>query len=141
MSSISDVIVRTNTNWSQINRVCNAADLIKSNLAQADQDKAVSGFLNESVIMLTDNETVKVTNGTIEVRELYRPTVGVLSMFETKDFDFSTYTSDYARNLSLDIIKDFYVPAEVNVLDFTKYAYQIIGEAYRDWETDRKSVV
>jgi hypothetical protein len=65
---------------------------------------------------------------TIEIRRRFRPKVGVLSLFDIKDFDFSTYQTSYSRGLDLDLYKDYYVPANTKILDFTKNVYRIIGD-------------
>jgi hypothetical protein len=127
LPAISDIVVRTNTNWSQVSRVSHSTDLIRPKLSDPDQNSAISNFNSLAVLMLTDNEIVSIDHDKVEIRQLYSPSVGVLSIFETKDFNFSTYTSDYVRTLTLDLVKDFYIPAETSVLDFTKYSYQIIG--------------
>ena len=121
------LVIKTDQNWSSISRLCNASDLITNGLSSDAKLSAISNFNTKATIQLTDDETVNVKYGKIEIRKLFRPTVGVLSIFETMDFNFSTYSSDYSRNLLIDLYKDFYIPAGAKVLDFTKYTYKAIG--------------
>lgn len=126
---IEDIAIKTNKGWSTISRVCPSADLIKPNLSLADQAAAIDAYEKTEVIMVTDpGEIVDVSYNRIEVRELYTLKVGVLSMFEICDFDFSTYVSSYARNLDLDLYKDFFVPEGSKIIDFTKYTYKVVGD-------------
>lgn len=125
---LDNIVVKTNQNWSKISRICNLTDSIKSGLSLTDQAKAISEFKTKASIQLVDNETVRVDHGKIEIRKNFKPSVGVLSIFETMDFNFSTYSSDYSRNLLLDLYKDFYIPENTLLLDFTKYTYQLIGD-------------
>ena len=125
---IDDIVVKTNTNWSKISRVCRAIDLIKNELSTADQATALSYFNSYATLELVDDEIVNVIYDKIEIRKLYKPTIGLLSLFEIMDIDFSTYSTRYSRNLLLDLYKDIYVPQNVAMLDFTKYTYEIIGD-------------
>lgn len=125
---LDDIVVKTNTNWSKISRVCRAVDLVKSGLSDADQATALSYFNNYATLELIDDEVVNVNYDKIEIRKLFKPKIGVLSIFEVMDIDFSTYSTRYSRNLLLDLYKDIYIPANVTMLDFTKYSYQIIGD-------------
>jgi hypothetical protein len=124
---LDTLVIKTDQNWSSISRLCNASDLITNGLSSDAKLSAISNFNTKATIQLTDDETVNVKYGKIEIRKLFRPTVGVLSIFETMDFNFSTYSSDYSRNLLIDLYKDFYIPAGAKVLDFTKYTYKAIG--------------
>lgn len=125
---LDNIVVKTNQNWSKISRICNLTDSIKRGLSLTDQAKAISEFKTKASIQLVDNETVRVNHNKIEIRKNFKPSVGVLSIFETMDFNFSTYSSDYSRNLLLDLYKDFYIPENTLLLDFTKYTYQLIGD-------------
>ena len=124
---LDNIVIKTDQNWSSISRLCNASDLITNGLSSDAKLSAISNFNTKATIQLTDDETVNVKYGKIEIRKLFRPKVGVLSIFETMDFNFSTYSSDYSRNLLIDLYKDFYIPAGAKVLDFTKYTYKAIG--------------
>ena len=125
---LDNIVVKTNQNWSKISRICNLTDSIKPGLSLTDQAQAISDFKTKASIELVDNETVQINYGKIEIRKNFKPLIGVLSIFETMDFNFSTYTSDYSRNLLLDLYKDFYIPENTLLLDFTKYTYQLIGD-------------
>lgn len=125
---LDDIVVKTDTNWSKISRVCRAVDLVKNGLSDTDQATAISYFNNYATIELVDDEVVNVNYDKIEIRKLFKPKIGVLSIFEIMDIDFSTYSTRYSRNLLLDLYKDIYIPANVTMLDFTKYSYQIVGD-------------
>jgi hypothetical protein len=125
---LDNIVVKTNTNWSKISRVSRVFDLFKVEITSAGMEEAMSYFNKYSTIELVDDEVVNVIYDKIEIRKLYKPTIGVLSLFEIMDIDFSTYSTRYSRNLLLDLYKDVYIPPNVNLLDFTKYTYQIIGD-------------
>lgn len=126
-SQLSDVVVRTTTGWSTISRVYPSSDSISYQLTDSQIANAISDYQNFEVLMLGNNEVPQSNYNKIEIRSLYKPAIGVLSLFEVKDFDFSTYSSTYNRNLLLDLYKDFYIPAGVNIIDFTKYTYKVVG--------------
>lgn len=125
---LDSIVVKTNTNWSKISRVCRATDPIRLDLTADEKLKASTYFNNSATIQLVDDEVVNVVYDKIEIRNLYKPKIGVLSLFEIMDIDFSTYMTRYSRNLFLDLYKDFYIPAGVALLDFTKYSYEIVGD-------------
>jgi len=125
---LDDIVIKTNTNWSKISRVCRAVDQIRNGLSDAEQAEALSYFNTYATIELVDDETVNVNYDKVEIRRLFKPKIGVLSLFEVMDIDFSTYSTRYSRNLLLDLYKDIYIPPNVTMLDFTKYSYQIIGD-------------
>lgn len=129
---LNDVVVKTFSNWSTINRISNCADYIKGELSIEKQAEAISNYSKYEVLMLTDNETINSNYNKIEIRKLFKPAIGVLSIFEIKDFDFSTHTTSYSRNLLIDIYKDFYIPANLYLVDFTKYVYKVIGQGTID---------
>jgi hypothetical protein len=125
---LDNIVVKTNTNWSKISRVSRVFDLFKVEITSAGMEEAMSYFNKYSTIELVDDEVVNIIYDKIEIRKLYKPAIGVLSLFEIMDIDFSTYSTRYSRNLLLDLYKDVYIPPNVNLLDFTKYTYQIIGD-------------
>lgn len=125
---LDNIVIKTNTNWSKISRVCRAVDKIANELTDAEQAEALSYFNKYATIELVDDEIVNVIYDKVEIRKLYKPSIGVLSMFEIMDIDFTTYSTRYSRNLLLDLYKDVYLPPNVEILDFSKYAYQIIGD-------------
>lgn len=124
---LDQLVVKTSQNWSSINRLCHVTDSIVAGLSDADQVLAIDQFKNKAALQLDDLEEVSINYDKIEIRKVFRPKVGVLSLFEVMDFDFTTYATSYSRNLALDLYRDFYVPANVKILDFTKHTYQVIG--------------
>jgi hypothetical protein len=124
---LDDIVIRTNKDWSKISRICKSADLIKDGLSSDDRKLAIANYFNNATIELYDDESVNVVYNKIEVRKLFKPSVGVLSLFEITDFNFTTYSSDYSRTLTLDLYKDFYIPENTKIIDFTNYSYQIVG--------------
>jgi hypothetical protein len=128
-SQIDDIVIKTTNGWSRIARVYPSSDLIKSGLSEADQAAAISSYENSEVIMIEDfGEIADTSYNRIEIRKLFKPKIGILSIFEINDFDFSTYKSNYSRTLELDLYKDFYIPEGINIIDFTKYTYSVIGD-------------
>jgi len=125
---LNSMVVKTSQNWSKISRLCRVTDLLKPGLSDDDKKLALDQFNKKATLVLEDREEVLVSYNKIEIRKLFRPKVGVLSMFEVMDFDFSTYSTQYSRNLPLDIYRDFYIPAGVKLLDFKKYTYKVIGD-------------
>lgn len=125
---LNEIVIKTNQDWSKVHRLCRSTDKIVTGLSDSDKLVAINYFNNKASIQLTDDETVNVSYDKIEIRKVFRPKIGVLSMFEVMDFDFTTQSTDYARNLGLDIYRDFYIPAGVKMLDFTKYTYKVIGD-------------
>jgi len=140
---LDEIAVKTTNNWSRVSRLCNTTDLILNGLSEVDQAKAISQFLNFATLQLVDNEEILVNYDKIEIRKIFRPKIGVLSLFEIHDFDYLTYSTRYSKNLLLDLYKDFFLPANSAVLDFTKYSYALVGEGsveingqlYRSGET------
>ena len=126
LPNINNVIIRTSNNWSKILRFSNigisVSDIISNNLS-----KYLEILKTTSTIYLCDDETVDVRNCKIEIRKIFKPSIGVLSFFEVRDIDFSTYFSRYSKNLMLDLYKDFFISPNLNILDFNKYTYKIIG--------------
>jgi hypothetical protein len=124
---LNNLVVKTFQNWSSISRLSRVTDLIVNGLSEEDQALALNQFKTKATLHLTDLEEVLVSYDKLEIRKLFKPKVGVLSLFEIMDLDFTTFSTSYSRNLPLDIYRDFYVPAGVKILDFTKNTYKVIG--------------
>lgn len=124
---LDQLVVKTSQNWSSISRLSRATDSIENGLSEADQVLALNQFKTKAALQLTDAEEPLVVYDKVEIRKLFKPKVGVLSIFDTMDLDFTTFSTSYSRNLPLDIYRDFYVPSGVKILDFTKYTYRVIG--------------
>lgn len=123
---LDQIVVKTEKDWSVILRVCNSTVSIDS--FETLDNSAVSDYLANATLELKDNEPTEVIYDRIEIRNLYKPTIGVLSVFETKDIDFYTYSTNYSKIPEIDLYQYYYVPKNTKILDFTKYVYKMVGE-------------
>jgi hypothetical protein len=121
------LIVKTETNWSRISRIARPTSLISPMQADETLAQGKTDFLSKATILLKDNEVPYIAHGNIEIRKIAKNKVGVLSIFDIKDFDFGITKTDYARFDKIDLFKDFYEPANVPSIDFRKYVYRVIG--------------
>ena len=121
------LLVKTTKNWSRIKRVARVTDFIYPGQDEMVLNLAKDSFLSSGTIILKDNETPLVSHSNIEIRKIAKNKVGVLSIFEIKDFDFELGRTDYAKFDTLDLFKDFFEPANIPSLNFRKYSYQVIG--------------
>ena len=123
---INDIIVKTDVNWSFIQRICNSTDgLVGDDPITLDQ---YNSYFNNAVLMLKDDEEIVVSYNKIEIRNVYRPTMGVLSIFDFKDLDFYTYSTQYSRIPEIDFFKTYYVPKDTPILNFMSYVYTMVGK-------------
>jgi hypothetical protein len=122
---LDQIVVKTEKDWSTILRVCNSSVSIDEN--EVLTDSAVSSYFANATLELKDNEPTEVLYDRIEIRKLYKPKVGVLSIFEIKDIDFYTYSTNYAKIPEIDLYQYYYVPKNTKILDFTKYVYKTVG--------------
>lgn len=123
----SNLLIKTSKNWSRIDRVARVTDLILPESSSAVLGIAANRFLDSGTLILTDNETPLVAHGNIEIRRIAKNKVGILSIFEVKDFDFDTNKTDYARFDAIDLFKDFFEPAGIPTLNFRRYTYVVVG--------------
>ncbi len=123
---LDSLVVKTYQNWSQIDRVCQSAVYVNSE-STGITDQSSTNFLNYATLMIRDNERVRVDYDKIEIRKIFQPSIGLLSLFEIKDIDFGTYSSSYSRIPELDLYAYYFIPAETRILDFTKYVYKLTG--------------
>lgn len=125
MPILGDIVVKTEKDWSKILRVCNS--VVSIDETDTLTEEAVSKFYQNAALMLKDDEPIDVVYDRLEIRKIYRPVIGVLSLFEIKDMDFYTYSSQYTKIPEIDFYQNYYVPKETELLDFTKYAYEVVG--------------
>jgi hypothetical protein len=123
---LDNLVVRTHENWSRINRVCQSAAYVNNNTGGLT-DQSAPNYLSRATLVIGDKERVKVNYNKVEIRNVFRPSIGVLSMFELKDLDFTTYTSDYSKIPELDLYQYYWIPEGATILDFTEYVYQLFG--------------
>lgn len=124
---LDSLVVRTHENWSRIHRVCRSAAYVNNNTGGLD-DNSARNYLTRATLVISDKERVKVNYNKVEIRNLFKPSLGLLSLFEIKDMDFSIYSSDYAKIPEIDLYQYYYIPAETRLLDFTQKVYKVIGE-------------
>jgi hypothetical protein len=123
---LDQIVVRTDRNWSRILRVCNSSLSINNDTAELTST-SLTDYLNNATLMLRDDEKVLVDYQKIEIRNIFRPKIGILSLFEIKDLDFDTYSSQYSKTPIIDLYQYYYAPSGVTILDFNKYVYQLVG--------------
>jgi hypothetical protein len=122
------LLVKTKINWSKISRVARPTALISPLQSVETLERGTDDFLSRATIILKDNEQPYIAHGNIEIRKISKNKVGVLSIFDIKDFDFGITKTDYARFDKIDLFKDFYEPAYIPTLDFRKYVYKCVGK-------------
>jgi len=123
---LDSILVKTEKDWSTIQRVCNSVVSIDGlDLLTVE---AESEYLSKAILELKDDEPIQVVYDSIEIRKIYKPKIGVLSIFETKDIDFYTYSTSYSKIPEIDLYQHYYVPKNTKILDFTKYVYKMVGE-------------
>jgi len=122
-AELPNIIVKTATDWSKINRICNSTSILNSKLTES----TLSNYLNTATLILEDNEEVQITYNSIELRKIVKPKLGILSMFEIKDFNFEYHSTQYSKITEIDLYQYYYIPKDIAILDFTKYVYRAIG--------------
>lgn len=122
-AELPNIIVKTATDWSKINRLCNSTSILNSRLTES----TLSNYLNTATLILEDKEEVQITYNSIELRKIVKPKLGILSMFEIKDFNFEYHSTQYSKIPEIDLYQYYYIPKDIAILDFTKYVYRAIG--------------
>lgn len=122
-ANLSNIIVKTTTDWSKINRICNSSSILNSQLTTS----TLSNYLSTATLILEDKEEVQINYNSIELRKIVKPKLGILSMFEIKDFNFEYHSTQYSKIPELDLYQYYYIPHNIAILDFTKYVYRAIG--------------
>ena len=125
MPVIDRLVVKTEKDWSVIMRVYNSVVSIDE-FVELTED-SVSRYFSNATLLLKHNEPISVDYGKIEIREIVKPKLGVLSIFEIKDIDFYTYLTKYAKIPEIDLYQYYYIPKDTPILDFTKYVYEMVG--------------
>lgn len=121
---LDDLVVKTEIDWSKIARVSYASQYVENSpLSEADVDN----YLSNSTLMLKDDEPIDVNYDTIEIREIFKPTIGVLSLFEIRDIDFYTYSSQYSKVPEVDFYQYYWVPPNSSIINFEEYVYEVVG--------------
>lgn len=123
---LDKVVVKTKTDWAKIIRVANSSYLMPTTGDSLTKLQS-SSYFSYATLMLENNESIDVEYSKIDVRELFKPSIGVLSLFDIKDINFDTYSTEYSRTSDIDFYQYYYVPANTQILDFTKYTYLMVG--------------
>lgn len=123
---LDELAVKTYQNWSRISRVSHSAVNVNNGFGPTSS-KTVKDYLSNANIQITDSERIFVDYNKIEIRRLFRPSLGLLSLFEIKDIDFDTYSSAYSKIPEIDLYQYYFIPPDVNILDFQKYVYTLSG--------------
>jgi len=123
-SNLNDLVVKT-TNWSKVARISHCSTFLnKTQLCESD----ITTYLTNGTLMLCDNEPIDVKYDVIEIREIFKPTLGILSLFEIKDIDFYTYSSQYSKIPEIDLYHYYWVPPNTKILNFDEYVYSLVGQ-------------
>ena len=122
-AELPNIIVKTTTDWSKINRICNSTSILNSQLTAS----TISNYLGTATLILEDKEEVQIDYNYIELRKIVKPKLGILSMFEIKDFNFEYHSTQYSKIPEIDLYQYYYIPKDIAILDFTKYVYKAIG--------------
>jgi len=129
INEINDqLLVKTERNWSKILRVTRPTALISPLQSPETLIQGKADFLSKATLILEDNAVPSIAHGNLEIRKISKNKVGILSIFDIKDFDFGITQTDYAKFDRLDLYKDFYEPAFIPALDFRQYVYKVIGQ-------------
>ena len=126
--NIDQLLVKTEKNWSRIKRVSRVTDGIFPGQSESSLVLATTNYLSKGTLILQDDEQPYVAHGNIEIRKIAKNKVGILSIFEIKDFDFDLYSTNYSRFETLDLFKDFYEPTGIPTLSFREHTYQVVGK-------------
>jgi len=122
-AELPNIIVKTKTDWSKINRICNSSSILNSQL----NTSTISNYLSTATLILEDKEEVQINYNSIELRKIVKPKLGILSMFEIKDFNFEYHSTQYSKIPEIDLYQYYYIPKDIAILDFNKYVYRAIG--------------
>lgn len=123
---LDEIVVKTQKDWSKILRVCRSTAGLNNETGELTQ-ASINAFNSNATLMLEDEEPIIIQYNKIEIRKLFKPKIGVLSIFDIKDIDFNVFSSDYSKIPEVDLYQYYWVPANVQILDFTKYKYSLIG--------------
>ncbi len=123
---LDSLIIKTHQNWSKISRVSNSAASVNNGFGPTDRS-TIKNYLERATIKTVEPERILVDYNKVEVRDLFNPSIGLLSLFEIKDFDFDTYRSDYAKFPEIDLYQYYFLPPNTKILDFQKYVYTLSG--------------
>lgn len=123
---LDEIVVKTEKDWSKILRVCNSVVSIDGSAELTSESAAL--YYQNATLMLKDDEPIDIVYDRLEIREIFKPTIGILSLFDIKDIDFYTYSSQYTKIPEIDFYQTYYVPKDTPLLDFTKYAYEVVGK-------------
>ena len=125
---LSDLLVKTTVGWSKIKKVSTYVDTVNQKSALSDSTKvsAISDYLTKMVVTLEKSEPAEIKYGKFLMHRKFRPGFGLLSMFPIKDLDFDFYLSTYANFPEIDLYQNYFVPANLDLLQ-AGIEYQVIG--------------
>lgn len=123
------LLVKTKQGWSRILNVSNYSAIINENTAETrlSRSQALVQYDELISIQLEEGHTADINFGLFILKEYFKPRIGILSMFNIKDFDFDQVSSDYVKIPFIDLYKEFYVPAEEPLLMTNQKEYKSVG--------------
>lgn len=124
----SNILIKTRTGWSRINKVANYVDLVnETNLAKTSTvTSAIQAYNEKIVVTLVEDSAPSIRHTEFQIHKKFRPSFGLLSLFPIKDLDMGFYTSQYLNFPEIDFYKDYYVPEGVTLLQVGK-TYKVYG--------------
>lgn len=127
--NINDLLVKTSEGWSKIRKVSNYQDLIdERNLLTDESRKRVIGeYFEKIAIILEEDDSAEVEFGEFVIYKKHRPSFGLLSFMQIKDFDLEFYSSEYLNFPIIDLYKNYFIPEGLSLLD-SNYEYEVIGD-------------
>lgn len=127
--NISRLLIKTKQGWSRILSVSKYASAINEDSDENRESRllAINQYDNLISLQLEADHTADIQFGIAIVREYFKPRIGILSLFNIKDFDFDRISSEYSKIPSIDLYKDFYVPPGEPLLMTDSRKYTAIG--------------
>lgn len=111
-ANMDRLLIKTKEGWSKIVNVSKYAAIINDATSETRLSRlqALNKYDQLLSLQLESGHNADIKFGLCVIREYFRPRVGILSMFNIKDFDFDRLSSEYVKVPVIDLYKDFYVP-------------------------------
>jgi len=119
-------LVKIKSGYSKIKEVTKYAGLFYRNMNNSDLLNAFDIVDNKIAIVLDKNEIPLIQSGKFEITNEYNITLGALSFYGIKDFDFDFYSNRYGKYPYWENYKHFYIPADKELLQFNTM-YLVLG--------------
>jgi hypothetical protein len=124
-SNIDNIIVKTYTGWSKIQKVSQYAEAVNDIAVSESIIQARNNYLNNIVLVL-EKGSPNISNRQFNIKRIFNPNVSLMSFFPIKDFDYDFYSSLYTTTPIWEVYQYFYIPQQVNILQ-PGVDYEVIG--------------